>query len=280
MDEPTERQTLANLISQCRTVAAISYKKSIGEPIVYPSHRLRYVPNFLNMMFSSPVRQYDLDDDVVRAIDLFLILHADHEQNCSTSTVRMTGSSQANLYAVISAGVSALWGSRHGGANQSVINMLQNIHDAGGDGTEFIRRAKDKNSPDRLLGFGHRVYKNYDPRASVMKAHCHKLLKKPGLHDPLLDIALRMEELVLKDDYFISRRLYPNVDFYSGLILRAAGIPYDMFTVLFAIGRIPGWLAHWREMYHGGDFRIMRPRQIYVGEQQRDYIDRAARPSD
>jgi len=280
MTEAAERQTLANLISQVRTIAAISYKKSIGEPIVYPSHRLRYVPNFLNMMFSSPVRESNLDDDVIRAIDLFLILHADHEQNCSTSTVRMTGSSQANLYAAISAGISALWGSRHGGANQSVINMLQSIHDAGGDGTEFIRRAKDKQSPDnRLMGFGHRVYKQYDPRAHVMKAHCHKLLKKPGLHDPLLDIALRMEELVLKDDYFISRRLYPNVDFYSGLILRAAGIPYDMFTVLFAIGRTPGWLAHWREMYHGPDFRIMRPRQIYTGCKQRDYVERSLRPN-
>ena len=273
MDEKAERQILANLISQVRTIAAISYKKSIGEPIVYPSWRLRYVPNFLTMMFSSPVKELRLDEDIVRAIDLFLILHADHEQNCSTSTVRLTGSSLANVYAVISAGISALWGPRHGGANQEVIRMLEKIHAEHGDGTEYVRRAKDRNTPDRLMGFGHRVYKNFDPRAKILKEACHKLLKKPGLNDPLLDIALRLEEIALKDDYFVSRNLYPNVDFYSGLILRAAGIPYDMFTVLFAIGRTPGWLAHWREMYHGEDFRIMRPRQVYVGSPSRAYVD-------
>ena len=277
LDEKTERQILANLISQVRTIAAISYKESIGEPIVYPSYRLRYVPNFLNMMFSSPVKDYKLDDDIVRAIDLFLILHADHEQNCSTSTVRMTGSSLANVYAVISAGIAALWGPRHGGANQEVIRMLKAIRAEGGDGTEYVNRAKDKNTPDRLMGFGHRVYKNYDPRAQILKEHCHKLLKKPGMTDPLFDIALRLEEIALKDEYFISRNLYPNVDFYSGLILRAAGIPYDMFTVLFAIGRTPGWLAHWREMYHGEDFRIMRPRQLYVGSTERHYVERSSR---
>ncbi len=274
MDETSERQILDNLISQVRTIAAISYKKSIGEPIVYPSYRLRYVPNFLNMMFSSPVKETRLDDDIVRAIDLFLILHADHEQNCSTSTVRLTGSSLANVYAVISAGISALWGPRHGGANQEVIRMLEKIRDEGGDGTEFVSRAKDKNTPDRLMGFGHRVYKNFDPRAKILKEACHRLLKKPGMDDPLFDIALRLEEIALKDDYFVSRNLYPNVDFYSGLILRAAGIPYDMFTVLFAIGRTPGWLAHWREMYHGADFRIMRPRQVYVGSAARHYVER------
>jgi len=273
MDEKAERQILANLISQVRTIAAISYKKSIGEPIVYPSWKLRYVPNFLTMMFSSPVKELRLDEDIVRAIDLFLILHADHEQNCSTSTVRLTGSSLANVYAVISAGISALWGPRHGGANQEVIRMLEKIHAEHGDGTEYVRRAKDRNTPDRLMGFGHRVYKNFDPRAKILKEACHKLLKKPGLNDPLLDIALRLEEIALKDDYFVSRNLYPNVDFYSGLILRAAGIPYDMFTVLFAIGRTPGWLAHWREMYHGEDFRIMRPRQVYVGSPSRAYVD-------
>jgi citrate synthase len=277
MDEQAEHQILANLISQVRTIAAISYKKSIGEPIVYPSYRLRYVPNFLNMMFSSPVKETRLDDDIVRAIDLFLILHADHEQNCSTSTVRLTGSSLANVYAVISAGISALWGPRHGGANQEVITMLEKIRDEHGDGTEYVRRAKDRNTPDRLMGFGHRVYKNFDPRAKILKEACHILLKKPGMDDPLFDIALRLEEIALKDDYFISRNLYPNVDFYSGLILRAAGIPYDMFTVLFAIGRTPGWLAHWREMYHGEDFRIMRPRQIYTGATCRHYVDRAQR---
>jgi citrate synthase len=277
LDEKAERQVLANLISQMRTIAAISYKESIGEPIVYPSYKLRYVPNFLNMMFSSPVRETKLDDDIVHAIDLFLLLHADHEQNCSTSTVRMTGSSLANVYAVISAGISALWGPRHGGANQEVIAMLSRIRNEGGDGTEFVQRAKDKNTPDRLMGFGHRVYKNFDPRAQILKVHYHKLLEKPGASDPLFDIALRLEEIALKDDYFISRNLYPNVDFYSGLILRAAGIPYDMFTVLFAIGRTPGWLAHWREMYHGEDFRIMRPRQIYTGPAIRHYAERAAR---
>jgi len=277
MDEKSERQILANLISQVRTIAAISYKKSIGEPIVYPSYRLRYVPNFLNMMFSSPVKETRLDDDIVNAIDLFLILHADHEQNCSTSTVRLTGSSLANVYAVISAGISALWGPRHGGANQEVIKMLERIHSEGGDGTEFILRAKDKNTTDRLMGFGHRVYKSFDPRAKILKDACHRLLNKPGMNDPLLEIALRLEEIALKDDYFISRNLYPNVDFYSGLILRAVGIPYDMFTVLFAIGRTPGWLAHWREMYHGPDFRIMRPRQVYIGNTQRHYVERGQR---
>jgi len=277
MDEKAERQILANLISQVRTIAAISYKKSIGEPIVYPSYKLRYVPNFLTMMFSSPVKENVLDDDIVQAIDLFLILHADHEQNCSTSTVRLTGSSLANVYAVISAGVSALWGPRHGGANQEVIRMLERIRDDHGDGTEFVKRAKDRNSPERLMGFGHRVYKNFDPRAKILKEACHRLLKKPGVNDPLFDIALRLEEIALKDEYFVSRNLYPNVDFYSGLILRAAGIPYDMFTVLFAIGRTPGWLAHWREMYHGEDFRIMRPRQVYTGSTCRTYVDVARR---
>ncbi len=277
LDERSERQVLANLISQVRTIAAISYKKSIGEPIIYPSYRLRYVPNFLTMMFSSPVTDFQLDADIVRAIDLFFILHADHEQNCSTSTVRMTGSSLANVYAVISAGISALWGPRHGGANQQVITMLERIHDEGGDGTEFVRKAKEGGGTDRLMGFGHRVYKSYDPRAAILKAHCHKLLKKPGMSDPLFDIALRLEEIALSDEYFLSRNLYPNVDFYSGLILRAAGIPYDMFTVLFAIGRTPGWLAHWREMYHGEDFRIARPRQVYVGQAKRTYVERTQR---
>jgi citrate synthase len=277
LDDKAEHQILANLISQVRTIAAISYKKSIGEPIVYPSYKLRYVPNFLNMMFSSPVKDTKIDDDIVRAIDLFLILHGDHEQNCSTSTVRMTGSSLANVYAVISAGIAALWGPRHGGANQEVISMLERIRDEGGDGTQYVARAKDKDTPDRLMGFGHRVYKNHDPRATILKEACHKLLKKPGMDDPLFDIALRLEEIALKDDYFVSRNLYPNVDFYSGLILRAAGIPYDMFTVLFAIGRTPGWLAHWREMYHGEDFRIMRPRQIYVGSTARHYVERSER---
>lgn len=273
LDEETEVQIVANLISQVRTIAAFSYKKSIGEPLVYPSYKLRYVRNFLNMMFASPVRDYQLDDDIVRAIDMFLILHADHEQNCSTSSVRTAGSSLANVYAVASAGISALWGPRHGGANQEVIKMLEQIHAEGGDGTEFINQAKDKNSSSRLMGFGHRVYKNFDPRAMVLKQHCDKLLNKPGMSDPLFDIARKLEEIALQDDYFISRKLYPNVDFYSGLILRAAGIPTNMFTVLFAIGRMPGWLAHWREMLHSEHVNIYRPRQIYVGENVRHYQD-------
>ena len=271
LDEASEIQIVANLVSQVRTIAAFSYKKSIGEPLIYPSHKLSYVRNFLNMMFSSPVRDYQLDDDIVRAIDMLLILHADHEQNCSTSSVRTAGSSMANVYAVISAGISALWGPRHGGANQEVIKMLEQIHAEGGDGTEFINEAKNKYSSKRLMGFGHRVYKSYDPRATVLKKHCDILLNKPGIKDPLLDIARRIEEVALNDDYFISRKLYPNVDFYSGLILRAAGIPTNMFTVLFAIGRMPGWLAHWREMIHGERVAIYRPRQIYVGESIRHY---------
>ncbi len=271
LDRVTEEQIVIKLISQVRTIAAFSHKKSIGEPLVYPSHKLKYVQNFLNMMFSSPVRDYQLDEDIVKAIDLFLILHADHEQNCSTSSVRTAGSSMANVYAVASSGISALWGPRHGGANQQVIQMLEQIHADGGDGTEFINQAKDKNSTSRLMGFGHRVYKNFDPRATVLKQQCDKLFDKAGVSDPLFDIARKLEEIALKDDYFISRKLYPNVDFYSGLILRAAGIPTDMYTVLFAIGRMPGWLAHWREMLRNEPVIITRPRQIYVGEPMRHY---------
>lgn len=272
-DEPSdeeERQIIANLVSQVRTIAAFSYKKSIGEPMIYPSYRLRFVENFLNMMFSSPVQNYQQDPDIVKAIDTFLILHADHEQNCSTSAVRITGSSLANVYAVISAGISALWGQRHGGANQGVITMLNNIHKSGDDGRRFIENAKSKQA--RLMGFGHRVYKTFDPRAKIMKELCHKLLNKPGMTDPRFDIAMRLEEAALSDDYFLSRNLYPNVDFYSGLILKAAGIPYNMFTVLFAIGRTPGWLAHWREMRHDTDGRIARPRQVYIGPSMRNYL--------
>ncbi|NOU14628.1 MAG: citrate synthase [Methylococcaceae bacterium] len=278
LDTATEQQVVINLISQVRTIAAFSYKKSIGEPLVYPSYKLKFVRNFLNMMFSSPVRDYELDEDIVRAIDMFFILHADHEQNCSTSSVRTAGSSMANVYAVASSGISALWGPRHGGANQHVIQMLEQIHADGGDGTEFINQAKDKNSTSRLMGFGHRVYKNFDPRAMVLKKQCDKLLNKAGVSDPLFDIARRLEELALKDDYFISRKLYPNVDFYSGLILRAAGIPTNMFTVLFAIGRMPGWLAHWREMLHGDQVIITRQRQLYVGEPLRHFKEIEQRP--
>jgi len=270
-DDLTERRVISSLISQVRTIAAFSYKKSNGEPLVYPSMKLLYVENFLNMMFASPVRDYQIDPDVARAIDLFLMLHADHEQNCSTSTVRMAGSSLANVYSVISAGIGALSGKRHGGANQEVIEMLQHIRATGCNPSQFVERAKDKK--ERLMGFGHRIYKTFDPRAKILKGHCHKVLSKPGMSDPLFEIALALEEIALKDDYFLARNLYPNVDFYSGLILKAAGIPQDMFTVMFAIGRTPGWLAHWREMIHQPNFRIARPRQIYTGPTLRPYVD-------
>jgi len=270
LSEEEETQIIANLVSQVRTIAAFSYKKFVGEPVVYPSHKLRFVENFLNMMFSSPVNNYQQDPDIVKAIDTFLILHADHEQNCSTSTVRVVGSSLANVYAVISAGISALWGRLHGGANQGVISMLNKIVESGDDGHKFIENAKRKEA--RLMGFGHRVYKTFDPRAKILKDLCHKLLNKPGMANPMFDIAMHLEEAALKDDYFLSRNLYPNVDFYSGLILKAANIPYDMFTVLFAIGRTPGWLAHWREMRHSENARIARPRQIYTGPVLRNYV--------
>lgn len=272
LDPDAEEQFMANLISQVRTLAAFSYKKSIGEPVIYPSFKLRYVENFLNMLFSSPVKDYKQDPEIVRAVELFLILHADHEQNCSSSTVRIVGSSLANIYSVISAGMSALWGPRHGGANQEVILMLEHILATGANPKEFIERAKSKSQKERLMGFGHRVYKNFDPRAIILKKACHKLLHKPSMSNPLFDIALQLEELALKDDYFIERNLYPNVDFYSGLILKAVGIPYNMFTVLFAIGRVPGWIAQWREMVHNENSKIVRPRQIYLGEKTRDYI--------
>ena len=278
LDPDAEEQFMANLISQVRTLAAFSYKKSIGEPVVYPSFKLRYVENFLNMLFSSPVHDYKQDPEIVNAMELFLILHADHEQNCSTSTVRIAGSSLANIYSVISAGISALWGPQHGGANQEAILMLENILATGTNPKEFIERAKSRNRRERLMGFGHRVYKHYDPRAAILKQACHKLLKKPGMSTPLFDIALQIEDLALKDDYFIERNLYPNVDFYSGLILKAVGIPYNMFTVLFTIGRVPGWIAQWREMVHEEHFKIARPRQLYTGAATRPYIPIENRP--
>jgi citrate synthase len=265
-----EDKIVANLMSQLRTIAAFSYKKSIGEPVVYPSHRRKFVENFLHMMFSSPVKEYEADPDVVRAIDLFFLLHADHEQNCSTSTVRMAGSSLANVYSVVSAGTAALWGKLHGGANQAVIEMLDQIRHGGITAEEFVERAKAGKA--RLMGFGHRVYKTYDPRAKILKEYCHRILKKPGQSGPCFDIALKLEEIALRDEYFISRHLYPNVDFYSGLILKAAGFPTSMFTVLFAIGRMPGWLAQWREMRHGDKAKIARPRQVYQGPTQRQYL--------
>ena len=263
--------TIARLLAKVRTIAAFSYKKSIGQPFVYPQNSLSYCANFLNMMFSVPAEPYEIDEDVVRVLNLLLILHADHEQNCSTSTVRLVGSSKANLFASISAGICALWGPLHGGANQEVVEMLEQIRRDGGGVQKFIDLAKDKNSGFKLMGFGHRVYKNYDPRAVLIKAAADKILSKRGV-DPLLAIALRLEEAALKDPYFVDRKLYPNVDFYSGLIYRSIGFPTNMFTVMFALGRLPGWIAHWKEMTDAPGTKIGRPRQIYTGETVRNYV--------
>ena len=260
---------IAKLIAKVKTIAAYSYRKSQGLPFLYPDSDLNYVNNFLHMMFSDSQEEYQQNPVMSEALNLLLILHADHEQNCSTSTVRMTGSSHANLYATISAGIAALWGPRHGGANQAVIEMLEMIKNDDGDYKKYINLAKDKNSDFRMMGFGHRVYKNYDPRASVIKEAANRVLKALEIDDPLLEIAQNLEHITLEDDYFIERKLYPNVDFYSGIIYRAMGIPTDMFTVMFALGRLPGWLAHWREMILDPTSRINRPRQIYVGETKR-----------
>lgn len=264
--------TATRLIAKVRTIAAFSYKKSMGQPFVYPQDKLNYCANFLNMMFAVPNREYVIDEVLVDALNLLLILHADHEQNCSTSTVRLAGSSQANIFASISAGICALWGPLHGGANQAVIEMLQAIQKDGGDIKKCLEMAKDKNSTFRLMGFGHRVYKNFDPRAKVIKKMADKLLSKLQINDPLLDLAMQLEEAALKDSYFVERKLYPNVDFYSGIIYRAIGIPVDMFTVMFAIGRLPGWIAHWKEMMESPDTKIGRPRQVYTGPAIRDYV--------
>ena len=264
--------TTIRLIAKMPTIAAFAHKKSIGQPFVYPDNSLDYESNFLRMMFSVPTEPYLVDPDAARALRILLILHADHEQNCSTSTVRMAGSSLANLYASISAGIAALWGPLHGGANQEVLEMLQHIADSGGDVAPFIDRARDSSDPYRLMGFGHRVYKNHDPRAQIIKEATDRVLAKHGSRDKLLDIALELEHVALSDPYFVSKRLYPNVDFYSGLIYRALGFPANMFTVLFAIGRLPGWIAQWREMLHDPDSRIGRPRQLYVGSPERSYL--------
>lgn len=263
----------ARLISKVRTIAAFSYKKSKGQPLVYPRHDLSYCANFLNMMFNSPVKPYEINPDVVKALNKLLILHADHEQNCSTSTVRLVGSARVNLYASISAGISALWGPLHGGANQAVMDMLENIyHYENGDYRKYVERAKDPNDSFRLAGFGHRVYKTYDPRMRIIKKAADKVLDALQVSDPLLDIARELEELALRDDYFVERHLYPNVDFYSGIIYRAIGIPNNMFTVMFALGRLPGWIAHWKEMWDDPNWRIGRPRQIYVGPPRRAFV--------
>ncbi|HEX9877428.1 MAG TPA: citrate synthase [Gammaproteobacteria bacterium] len=262
----------ARLMSKIRTIAAASYRKSLGKPMIYPRSKLRYVENFLHMMFSKPYEPYEADEAVVQALDRLLILHADHEQNCSTSTVRMVASSQANLYASVAAGVCALWGPLHGGANVAVIDMLQDLIDSGEKLDHFVARVKKKDASARLMGFGHRVYKNFDPRAKIIKESCHRLLNKLGVDDPLLEIAMRLEEVALHDPYFIERKLYPNVDYYSGIIMRALGIPTDMFTVMFAIGRLPGWIAHWREVHTDRTARIDRPRQVYMGQAAREYL--------
>jgi citrate synthase len=265
--------TAARLISKIRTTACLAYKKTIGEPVVHPRKDLKYCENFLRMMFWSPVNNYELRDDHVKALSTLMILHADHEQNCSTSTVRMVGSAQTNLYASISAGISALWGPLHGGANQAVLDMLNRIVRKGGDVDMFIEKAKDKKSNFRLMGFGHRVYKNYDPRAALIKKVAMKILEEEAGNDEMLKVALKLEEKVLNDDYFVSRKLYPNVDFYSGLVYKALGFPTNMFTVLFAIGRMPGWIAQWKEMVSDSRRRIGRPRQIYTGIKARDYVN-------
>ncbi len=262
---------IIRLLAKFKTIAAFAYKKSVGQPYVYPRNDLNYTQDFLHMMFAVPTEPYEISEVVARALDLLLILHADHEQNCSTSTVRMVGSSQANLFASISSGVSALWGPLHGGANQAVINMLGMIQADGGDYNKYMDMAKDKESGFRLMGFGHRVYKNFDPRAQILKKAADDVLTELGITDPLLDIAKNLEDIALNDDYFVQRKLYPNVDFYSGIIYRAMGIPTDMFTVMFTLGRLPGWIAQWKEMRDDTSTRISRPRQIYTGSNSRDY---------
>ena len=265
------RISIHRLLAKLPTIAAYSFKKSIGQPFIYPQNDLSYCENFLQMMFAVPCEPYEIDPDFVRALNMLLIVHADHEQNCSTSTVRMVGSSQANLFASIAAGICALWGPRHGGANEAVVNMLEEIRREG-NLKKFVERAKDKNDKYRLMGFGHRVYKNFDPRATIIKGACDRLLEKMDISDPLFEVAQELEQVTLNDEYFIERKLYPNVDFYSGVIYRAMGIPVPMFTVLFSMGRLPGWIAHWKEMQESSTFRICRPRQIYTGENEREFV--------
>lgn len=271
-DKPQQDLGIIRLMAKLPTMAAFAYKKSRGQPFIYPNNSLSYCANFINMMFATPAEEYFLDPDIVAALDLLLILHADHEQNCSTSTVRMVGSSLSNLYASISAGISALWGPRHGGANQKVIEMLQRIVADGGNVKRYVEEAKKKDTDSRLMGFGHRVYKNYDPRAKILKESCHRVLQKIPLKDPLFEVAQELEEVALKDPYFVDRKLYPNVDFYSGIIYSALGIPVNGFTAMFALGRLPGWIAQWKEMIADPDNRIDRPRQVYTGPTVRDYL--------
>ncbi|RDI43462.1 citrate synthase [Nocardia mexicana] len=269
--EQVELSTI-RLLAKLPTIAAYSYKKSVGQPFLYPDNSLSLVENFLRMTFGFPAEPYEVDSEVAAALDMLLILHADHEQNCSTSTVRLVGSSDANLFTSVSGGINALWGPLHGGANQAVLEMLDGIKEQGGDVKEFIRKVKNKEDGVKLMGFGHRVYRNYDPRATIVKKTADQILGKLGVQDPLLDIAKALEEAALTDDYFVERRLYPNVDFYTGVIYRAMGFPTRMFTVLFAMGRLPGWIAHWREL-HREPLKIGRPRQIYTGYGERNYSD-------
>ena len=276
-DSAQVEMSIFRLMAKLPTIAALSHKKSVGQPSIYPKNSLGYVDNFLHMMFAVPSEEYKVDKDFVDALNLLFIVHADHEQNCSTSTVRMVGSSDANLFASISAGICALWGPLHGGANQACVEMLEAIKADGGNSKKYIDMAKDKKSGFRLMGFGHRVYKNYDPRATIIKAMCDKLLKKLSIKDPIFDIAQELEQAALSDPYFIERKLYPNVDFYSGIIYRAMGFPVEMFTVLFALGRLPGWIAHWREMQMSPSKKICRPRQIYNGATKRDFVPLAER---
>jgi citrate synthase len=280
LDPFNERQveiSTIRLMAKIPTLAAYAYKKTIGQPSRYPDNSLDYVSNFLNMTFGVPAEPYEANPDIVKALDMLFILHADHEQNCSTSTVRMVGSSHANLFASVSAGINALFGPLHGGANQAVLEMLEEIQSSGDTVQQFIQRVKNREEGVKLMGFGHRVYKSYDPRAAIVRKHAHDILTMLGVQDPLFDIARELEDAALNDEFFIERKLYPNVDFYTGLIYRAIGFPTRMFTVLFAIGRVPGWIAQWQEMITDPDTKIGRPRQVYIGEAERGYVDLAKR---
>ena len=270
-DEREIEITIHRLLAKLPTIAAYSYKKSIGQPLLYPDNSLGYSANFLKMMFGTPCEDYEVDPVAAKALEVLLILHADHEQNCSTSTARLVGSSMCNLFASVSAAIYALWGPLHGGANQAVIEMLQEIYDDGGDVRKYIQKAKDSEDSFRLMGFGHRVYKNFDPRSKIIKTMAHKLLETSATKEPLLEVALELEEAALKENYFIEKKLYPNVDFYSGLIYKALNIPVNMFPVMFAMGRLPGWIAQWKELQEDENFKIGRPRQIYTGAKTRDY---------
>ena len=277
-NDPNQVQiSIHRMLAKLPTIAAFSYKKSIGQPFIYPDNSLSYCENFLKMMFAVPCESYKVDRDFVHALNLLLIVHADHEQNCSTSTVRMVGSSNANLFASIAAGICALWGPLHGGANEACVAMLEQIREDNSNVDKYVKMAKDKDNNFRLMGFGHRVYKNFDPRAKIIKAACDGLLAKLDLDDPLFEIAQKLESVALSDEYFVQRKLYPNVDFYSGVIYRALGIPVQMFTVLFAMGRLPGWIAHWKEMHESPSKKICRPRQVYIGPTERKLVPLAKR---